>query len=150
MEFNAKFLFLAVIFSLASGVFYHLGTWLYLYLQLPPDLYSWIPLGLAPVQLVFGVILPFAVMYVLGTRIGLEVAKSAMVSTFLGCWTGGVATFAVDSYLIYFWRGSYSVDVSPQFILWLIWKTFSTAFSTVFFVSLAAILFAQYRKIAGK
>ncbi|MDH5461703.1 MAG: hypothetical protein OEX09_05730 [Candidatus Bathyarchaeota archaeon] len=150
MEFNAKFLFLAVIFSLVSGVFYHLGTWLYLYLRLPLDLYSWIVLGLAPVQLVFGVVLPFAVMYVLSTRIGLEVAKSVMVSTFLGCWIGNVATFAADRYLLYFRGGSYSVDASPQFILWLIWEIFARAFSTVFFVSLAAILFAQYRKTADK
>ena len=50
LEFNIKFFFVAIILSLASGVFTHLINWLHMYLPLPISLYSWIALGLAPVR----------------------------------------------------------------------------------------------------
>jgi len=93
LEFNVKFFFVAMILALVSGVFHYFNIWLVLY-ELPISLYPWIAVVLAPVQLVFGVVLPFAVMYVLGTRIGSDAVKSVIVSTFLGCWTGGVAVLA--------------------------------------------------------
>jgi len=145
VEFNAKFFFIVVILSLVAGVFQNLAMWLHLY-QLPISLYSWIVLGLAPIRLVFGVALPFAVVYVLSTKVSLESIKSIMVSTFLGCWMSGVAIFAVQIFITFFSGGSYGYDSILQFTLWVIWTIFATAFSSIFFVSLAAILFAYYQR----
>lgn len=104
-------------------------------------------LCLAPVQLVFGVALPFAVMYVLSTKVSSEsIFKSTMVSTFLGCWLGGVTIFAVNILITFSSGGSYGYDSILQTTLWVIWTIFATAFSSIFFVSLAAILFAYYQK----
>ena len=144
VEFNAKFFFTAVILSLVAGVFQNLAIWLHLY-QLSISLYSWIVLGLAPIRLFFGVALPFAVVYVLSTKVSLESIKSIMVCTFLGCWIGGVTIFAVQIFITFFSGGSYGYDIL-QFTLLVIWTIFATAFSSIFFVSLAAILFAYYQK----
>jgi len=146
LEFNVKFFFVAMILALVSGVFHYFNIWLVLY-ELPISLYPWIAVVLAPVQLVFGVVLPFAVMYVLGTRIGSDAVKSVIVSTFLGCWTGGVAVLAVHTYLM---RGSYGYDYLFQLVLWTIWEIFAKALSGVFFVSFAAILFAHYQRTVNK
>jgi hypothetical protein len=149
LEFNAKFFFVAMILSFVSGVFHNLGSWLPLFL-LPISLYPWITLGLGPVRFVFGVVLPFAVMYVLGKKVALKSIKPIMMCTFLGCWIGGVAILAVHEYILYPGVGSYSWGLILQFTLWTIWEIFSTAFSAVFFVSLAALLFAHWQKTVDK
>jgi hypothetical protein len=145
VEFNAKFFFIAVILSIVAGVFQNLAMWLHLY-RLGPSLYSWVVLGLAPVRLVFGVALPFAVMCILSTEVSLESVKSIMVATFLGCWIGGVTIFAFNIFITYLGGSSYGYDSILQTTLWIIWTIFATAFSSIFFVSLAAILFAYYQK----
>ena len=150
LEFNAKFFFVAMILSFVSGVFHNLVNWLVLYHLLPISSYSWTILGLGPVRFVFGVVLPFVVMYVLGKKVALKSIKPIMVCTFLGCWIGGVAILAVQEYILYPGVGGYSGGLILQFTLWTIWEIFSTAFSAVFFVSLAALLFAHWQKTVEK
>ena len=149
LEFDATFFFTAIILSVVSGAFHHLGTWLHLY-RLPMSLYSWISLGLAPVNLVFSVVLPFAVLYVLSMKATAKCKKPIMVSTFLGCWIGGLIVFSVHTYILYSSGGSFSSDSTFQLILWIIWEIFSTTLSAVFFVSLAAILFVHYQKTVNQ
>ncbi len=153
MKFNPNFFLVAVGLSLLAGILQNLSSWLlvlYTQSKLSIDIYSQIAIGLPPVQLALGVILPFAVMYILSTRIGSEVVQSVIVSTFVGCWIGGVINFAVRFYLLYLRRSSLSVDSVLQLSPWVVWAIFETAFSTVFFVSLAAILFAYYRKTVSR
>ena len=146
MEFNVKFFLVAIVLSLVAEIFHHLNIWMLYVGRLPMDIYSWIVIALAPVQLIFGVVIPFAVMYILATRIS-SVVKSVIVSTFLGCWIGGVAVLAFHTYLM---RGSYGYDSLFQLAFWTIWEIFAKALSAIFFVSLAAILFAHYQRTVNR
>jgi hypothetical protein len=89
-------------------------------------------------------------MYVLGKKVALKSNKPIMVCTFLGCWIGGVAILAVNKYIQNPDVGGYSGGLILQLTLWTIWEIFSTAFSAIFFVSLAALLFAYYQKTVDK
>jgi hypothetical protein len=89
-------------------------------------------------------------MYFLSKKVALKSIKPIMVCTFLGCWIGGVAILAVQQYIQNPDVGGYSGALILQFTLWIIWEIFSTAFSAVFFVSLAALLFAHCQKTVDK
>ena len=144
LELNPKFFLVAVSLSLLAGILDNLSKWLLLLYELPIDIYAETAVVFPPIQFALSVILPFPVMYILSARIAFEVVKSAIVSTFIGCWIGGVTNFAIGTYILYLRMDSFQLG------LWVGWSIFRAAFSTVFFVSLAAILFAYYRKTANK
>jgi len=145
MEFNAKFFFTAFILALAASMLSHLGSWLLRLYRFSPGFYSWIILSLAPIQFAVGVALPFAVMYILSTRVTSKPTfKPIIASTFLGCWIGQLTTLTVDTSITFLSGGSYGSDYF-QLIFWIIWQIFTSAFSSIFFISLAAILFAYYQ-----
>lgn len=148
MQFNVKFFFTSVVLSFVVGIFQHLIMWLHLY-RLPISVLSWISFALAPVQLGFAVFLPFGVMYIFSRRTSLVSAfQSIIVSTFLGCWTGGVAIFVVDRFISSLGGATY--DSVLLYTFWIGWSIFALAFSQIFFVSLAAILWAYYQKSINK
>jgi hypothetical protein len=103
-------------------------------------------LGLASLQLVFGVFIPFAVMYTLGMKAPESAYKPILTSTFLGSWTGGVIAFCLDLSIVMLNQGSYGTGSLIFSIIWVIWRIFVSAFSSVLFVCIAAVLFAHYRK----
>ena len=148
MQFNAKFFFTSVVLSFVVGISQHLIMWLHLY-RLPISVLSWISFALAPVQLGFVVLLPFGVMYIFSRRINsVPIFQSIIVSTFLGCWVGGVAIFVVDRFISSLGGAIY--DSVLLYTFWIIWSIFALAFSQIFFVSLAAILWAYYQKSINK
>jgi len=103
-------------------------------------------LGLASLQLVFGVFMPFAVMYTLGLKAPESAYKPILTSIFLGSWTGGVIAFCLDLAIIMLNEGSYGTGSLAFTIILVIWRIFVSAFSIVLFVCIAAVLFAYYRK----
>ena len=121
-----------------------------MYLHLPPTGSSAFQLGLLSVGFVLGVVLPFTVMYVLGKKVASESLKPIMVCTFLGCWIGGVAVWAVLVCINYLYSGGYGWHLTLEYTLWTIWKVFSTAFSAIFFVSLVGLLLAHWQKTVDK
>ena len=145
LELNIKFLFVTFTLAIVAGVFQNLITWLRIWL-LTPESMSVAVLGLASLQLIFGVFIPFAVMYTLGMK-ALETAyKPILTSTFLGSWTGGVTAFCLDLAIIMLNEGSYGTGSLAFTIILVIWRIFVSAFSSVLFVCIAAVLFAYYRK----
>ena len=96
-------------------------------------------------RLVLAVFLPFAVMYMISTKIqSWTHVWPILVSTFLGCLLGGIINTAVDFTAAL----SLSFDYGSFGLLVIIYEIFIsillTAFSEVLFVSIAAILFAYY------
>lgn len=96
-------------------------------------------------RLVLAVFLPFAVMYMISTKIqSWTHVWPILVSTFLGCLLGGIINTAVN----------FTAALSPSFnygslgLLVIIYEMFISillaVFSEVLFVSIAAILFAYY------
>ena len=148
LEFNIKFFFVATILSLTGGIVQRLGFWLFVHDQMSASLYAWFAAILSPVQLLCSVILPFAVMYITSRGISSEAIRSVILSTFLGCWIGGVIVLAINAYSIYSIVASFAFDHLFQIILGSMWEIFTTALSGIFFVCFAAILFAYYQKTA--
>ncbi len=96
-------------------------------------------------RLVIAVFLPFAVMYLISTKIqSWTHVWPILVSTFLGCLLGGIINTAVD-FIPGLWL---SVNYGFLGLLVIIYEIFiiilSLVFSQVLFVSIAAILFAYY------
>lgn len=145
LELNIKFLFVAFSLAIVAGVFQNLLTWLRIW-QLPVESLSVAVLGLASLQLIFGVFLPIAVMYTLGMKAPESAYKPILASTFLGCWIGGVIVFCLDLTIITLSGSSYGTGSLIFTIIWVIWRIFVSAFSSVLFVCVAAVLFAYYRK----
>ena len=96
-------------------------------------------------RLVIAVFLPFAVMYLISTKIqSWTHVWQILVSTFLGCMLGGIINAAVD-FIPGLWL---SVNYGYLSLLVIIYEISITillaVFSEVLFVSIAAILFAYY------
>lgn len=146
-----KFLFVTSILAIVAGVFQNLITWLQIW-RLPEESMSLAVLGLSSLQLVFGVFIPFAVMYTLGMKVPESVYKPILISVFLGSWIGGVVifcldlSFSLDLSIIILNQNSYGTGSLLFSIIWVIWRIFASAFSSVLFVCVAAVLFAYYRK----
>ena len=96
-------------------------------------------------RLVLAVFLPFAVMYMISTKIqSWTHVWPILVSTFLGCLLGGIINTAVD-----FTAGlSLSFNYGSLGLLVIIYEIVISIllaiFSEILFVSIAAILFAYY------
>ena len=96
-------------------------------------------------RLVIAVFLPFAVMYLISTKIqSWTHVWLILISTFLGCLLGGVINAAVD-FIPGLWL---SFNYGSLGLLVIIYEIFISillaVFSEVLFVSIAAILFAYY------
>lgn len=139
------------ILAIVVGVFQNLITWLQIW-RLPEVSMSLAVLSLSSLQLVFGVFIPFAVMYTLGMKVPESVYKPILTSIFLGSWIGGVVifcldlSFTLDLSIIILNQNSYGTGSLLFSIIWVIWRIFASAFSNVLFVCVAAVLFAYYRK----
>lgn len=144
MEFDAKFFLVSLLLSAIAGIPQCLYTWLILDRIVSVEVYSWLSLITSPTGLVLGVLLPFVVMYLLSKTVTLQsMFRPVIISTFLGCWIGAAATGVANYAIILLSNGT---TTSPLFIVWIALSIVADAFSLIFFVSLAAILFAHYRK----
>jgi len=96
-------------------------------------------------RLVIAVFLPFAVMYLISTRIqSWTHVWPILVSTFLGCLLGGIINVAVDFIPVLYLSVNYGY-LGPLVIIYEVFISILLAvFSEVLFVSIAAILFAYY------
>ena len=140
--FNAKFFLTTTILSLFAGMSYHSYSWLLdLHVIRLGQYTPWLWLVIEPTKLLFGVFMPFAVVYVLTTRENPKTAKPLLITTFLGCWVGQLATIAIDRYITYF-----EIDDLLHFTLATTWQIFASLFSLTLFVSLTAILLAHHQK----
>lgn len=147
MSFDAKFFFVAVILSIAAGLSQYITQWLLLVYRLSPLFFSSLVVGLAPVRLVFGVVVPFAIMYFLGKNVDLPSAfKPIIMSVFLGSWIGQVSVFFAGIFVNLTHGAYYSFALIAAFHV--AWEIIAGALSGIFFASLAAVLFAYYQKTA--
>ena len=96
-------------------------------------------------SLVIAVFLPFAVMYLISTRIqSWTHVWPILVSTFLGCLLGGIINTAVD-FIPGMWLGvNYGYLGLLVIIYEIVISILLAIFSEILFVSIAAILFAYY------
>ncbi len=148
MGFSFKFFIVAILLSFLAGAFAYVPHWLPFY---NGDINFIILMNFAfsPLMFVFGVVLPFLIMYGLGKRVEpTSEFKPIIVSIFAGCWIGGVSAFAVD-FFISLYRGS-EYTYFRFYPLWAPWILFTFAFSELFFVSLTAVLYAHYKRTVGE
>lgn len=147
MKFDVRFFVVAVVLSTVAAIFENLYQWLSFFHVSPPLILILLEYyGLAAVAVACGIALPFVVMYILGKKVESPSAfKPITISIFLGSWVGQVSVFVVDIYVYVLDHGSYPYWTTP---LGLAWQLFVRALSGVFFVSLAAVLLAYYRKAA--
>lgn len=151
MEFNAKFLLVAACLSLIAEALQIIVTLLDYISSWRIATLSWIWLGLAPLQLLLGVALPFAIMYILSTKMPCESAyRPIMISTFLGCWIGQLASLIINTSITYVMTGGYSGTYLFYAVVLTLWQVFAQAFSSTFFISLGAILLAYYQQTTNK
>jgi len=96
-------------------------------------------------RLVIAVFLPFAVMYLISTKIqSWTHVWPILVATFLGCLLGGIINVAVDFIPVLYLSVNYGY-LGPLVIIYEVFISILLAlFSEVLFVSIAAILFAYY------
>lgn len=147
MSFDAKFFFVAIVLSIVAGLSQYITQWLLLVYRLSPLFFSSLVVGLAPVRLAFGVVVPFVVMYFLGKNVDSPSAfKPIIISIFLGSWIGQVSVFLAGIFVNLTHGAYYSFAVIAVFHV--AWEIIAGALSGVFFASLAAVLFAHYQKTA--
>ncbi len=97
-------------------------------------------------RLVIAIFLPFAVMYLISTKIqSWTHVWSILISTFLGCLLGGIINIAVDFIPGLWFNLNYGYLGLLVIAYEIIISILSVIFSEILFVSIAAILFAYYR-----
>jgi hypothetical protein len=142
VKLDLKYFAIATLLTLAL-ILVDYRIW-YIYAGVPPTYFATYFFPLA--QLVIAVVLPFAIMYLISTRIqSWTNLWSILISTFLGCLLGGLIHIFFD------WVPGLLLNVNYGYLgLLLILYEVSvsiaqTVFSEILFVSIAAILFAYYR-----
>jgi hypothetical protein len=147
MLFNAKFFIASLLVSFTAGAVHNFASmWIqFIFPARSPNFYVWFSLAFAPISFAIGIVLPFAVMYLLIMKLIKPTIKPALIATFLGCWIGGTSTWVLNIFITHFLGGSYNYDPFI-FALYIILGIFSAAFSITLFVSLTAILFADLRR----
>jgi len=96
-------------------------------------------------RLVIAVFLPFAVMYLISTKIqSWTHVWPILVSTFLGCLLGGIINVAVDFIPEMYLSVNFGYFGLYVTIYEIIVSILLVVFSEILFVSIAAILFAYY------
>lgn len=149
MSFDAKFFLVAVVLSTIAAISRYLNQWILLAFRISPLFYSRFYYVFTVVQLACGVVLPFVIMYTLGKNVDSPSAfKPIMLSIFLGSWVGQVSVFVVNIFVNVLVQGGNYIGWDAIVWLWTVWQLFALALSGVFFVSLAAVLFAYYQKTA--
>jgi hypothetical protein len=147
MLFNAKFFIASLLVSLTSGIFHNFASlWIrFIFPSFSPDIFVWLSLAFAPVSFAIGIVLPFAVMYLLTMKLVEPTIKPVLIATFLGCWIGEAFTFVLSIFVTYLLGGSYGYDLF-MFAFYVPWGIFATAFSGILFISLTAIFFANFKR----
>jgi hypothetical protein len=143
--FNMKFFIAALLLDLTSGLINSfLSLWMHFaFPGLSPSFITWFSLAFAPVSFALSIALPFAVMYLLTTRHSGPQINPVIVSTFLGCWIGEASTLTLNILINYLLGGSHDLLLPVFYILW---GLFAAAFSATLFITLTAILLANYSK----
>jgi hypothetical protein len=142
VEFNLKFFFVATVLTVALTL---ANTTVWIHYFGPSDFQTSIYFLFQPLQLVLSVFLPFAVMYTMSLKTP-QVARlrPILVSTFFGCWLGGLINTAIQ-FLVAVQFSSWANVNLLLTIYELCWLIAIAAFSGILFVSLAAIMLAYYR-----
>jgi len=141
LRFDLKYFIAATLLSLAL-LLVDYRIWIVYGGVLPTQFLTYLfPLA----RLVIAVFLPFAVMYLISTRIqSWTHVWPILVSTFLGCLLGGIINVAVDFIPVLYLSVNYGY-LGPLVIIYEVFISILLAvFSEVLFVSIAAILFAYY------
>lgn len=141
-------LFIATLFiSFTIGIVHNfLYTWMhFIYPSFSPSSFAWFSLAFAPFSFVIGIVLPFVVMYLITVRYVEPLTKQVFIATFVGCWIGEASTLVFNVVVTYLLGSSYSYD-SLMFGLYLLWGLFAAAFSSTLFISLTAILLADFKR----
>lgn len=142
MEFNLKFFFVATVLTVALTLV-NMTVWIR-YIGLS-DFQASIYFLFQPLQLILSVFLPSAVMYTMSLKTCQETRlRPILVSTFFGCWLGGLINTAIQ----YFVTIQFSSWVNVNLLLTiyeLLWLIAIAGFSEILFVSIAAIMLAYYR-----
>jgi hypothetical protein len=142
VEFNLKFFFVATVLTVALTLV-NATTWVR-YLG-PSNFQTSIYFFFQPLQLVLSVFLPFAVMYMISLKTpqGARL-RPILLSTFLGCWLGGLINTAIQFFVTI--QVSSWANVNLLLTIYEIcWLIATAAFSGILFVSIAAIMLAYYR-----
>jgi len=145
--FNSKFFLVAIIIALITAVVHNIVTvWIHFaFPTLPVSFFGWFSLAFAPVSFGLSVALPFSVMYYLSQKVtDFSHYRPIILSTFLGCWVGQVAGLILNIAVTNYLGSSYGLDILSA--LYMLWSLFTAAFSSVFFISFSAILFAYYNR----
>jgi hypothetical protein len=141
IRLDLKYFALATLLTLALMLVDY-RIW-YLYAGVAPNYFATYFFQFA--EFVIAVVLPFAIMYLISTKIqSWTDMSSILISTFLGCLLGGLI------HVIFDWIPSFLLSVNYGYIGLLIgyevsFSIVQSAFSEILFVSIAAILFAYYR-----
>ena len=143
MSFSLKYFIVAILLTLAlmlvdTAVWYRLSGISITTYFLPYVL----PLG----RILLAAFLPFAVMYLISTKISSTTQLwPIMLSTFLGCFIGGIINTAIQLTTAFYIGSSFGTITFPILIYEISMLIVVAAFSETFFASIAATLFAYYR-----
>ena len=141
MKFDLKYFITATLLSLALLVVDY-QVWIF-YGGVSPTYFLTYLFPLA--RLVIAVFLPFAVMYLISTKIqSWTHVWPILVSTFLGCMLGGIINVAIDFIPGVYLSVNFGYLGLYMTIYEIIVSVLLAVFSEVLFISITAILFAYY------
>ena len=141
VRFDLKYFITATLLTLAL-LLVDYQIWIFYLGVLPTQFLSYLyPLA----RLVIAVFLPFAVMYLISTKIqSWTHVWPILISTFLGCLLGGIINVAIDFIPELYLTVNFAYFGPLITIYEIIISIVLAIFSEVLFVSIAAILFAYY------
>lgn len=142
MSLDLKYFALATLLTLALMLVDY-RIW-YFYAGVLPTIFGTYFFQLA--NLVMAVFLPFAITYLISTKIqSLTSMSSILISTFLGCLLGGLVHIIVDWFPGLLLIVNYGYPTQLLILYEVFVSVVQALFSEILFVSIAAILFAYYR-----